>query len=180
MTSFSSLGLRLAGTILAAFASALLIFLLTGWWWLALLVGTLVVGAAWYIAERRSNERVRVLSLVARSIAAGESELRSGLSQEPGALGELARALDAITEKLQGRTAERDTSEKVSLNRSFQQTVVSALGQFALVSEDLPSLLNQAVMLVSQTSRWSMVRCSNWSRTASQWCYARALAGAMV
>jgi signal transduction histidine kinase/ActR/RegA family two-component response regulator len=66
-------------------------------------------------------------------------------------LGQIARALDEITEKLHGRTAERDTSEKVSLNRSFQQTVVSALGQFALVSEDLPSLLNQAVMLVSQT-----------------------------
>jgi signal transduction histidine kinase/CheY-like chemotaxis protein len=37
------------------------------------------------------------------------------------------------------------------LNRALEQTVVAALGQFALTSNDLDALLNQAVMLVGQT-----------------------------
>ena len=48
----------------------------------------------------------------------------------------------------------RERSEAALLNRAHQQTVVAALGQFALVSSDLSALLNQAVMLMSQT-RWN-------------------------
>src|SRR5207302_2028027 len=51
----------------------------------------------------------------------------------------------------QRRAAEREESEKNLLHRSLQQTVLGALGQFALVSGDLPSLLNQVVLLVAQT-----------------------------
>ena len=52
---------------------------------------------------------------------------------------------------LEQRVKEREKAERTLLNRSFQQTVVSALGQFALVSNDLHALLNQAVMLAAQT-----------------------------
>src|SRR5438045_9056086 len=52
---------------------------------------------------------------------------------------------------LEQRVSEREQAEKTLLNRSFQQTVVSALGQFALVKPDFSALLNQAVMLVAQT-----------------------------
>ena len=52
---------------------------------------------------------------------------------------------------LEQRVKEREASEKALLNRSFQQTVVAALGQFALVSNDYSALLNQADMLVTQT-----------------------------
>jgi len=41
--------------------------------------------------------------------------------------------------------------KKNLLNRTFQQTVVAALGQFALTNSDLEALLNQTVMLVAQT-----------------------------
>ena len=52
---------------------------------------------------------------------------------------------------LEERVKERERAERTLLNRSFQQTVVAALGQFAMVSNDISALLNQAVMLVAQT-----------------------------
>ena len=56
-----------------------------------------------------------------------------------------------MAQTLEQKVRERDQSEKTLLNRSFQQAVVSALGQFALVSSDFSALLDQAVMLVTQT-----------------------------
>ncbi len=52
---------------------------------------------------------------------------------------------------LEQRVNERERAEKGLLNRAFQQTVVAALGQFAMMSNDVAALLNQAVMLVAQT-----------------------------
>jgi signal transduction histidine kinase/ActR/RegA family two-component response regulator len=52
---------------------------------------------------------------------------------------------------LQQRIAERERTEKILLNRALQQTVVAALGQFALTHSDLDALLNQAVLLAAQT-----------------------------
>jgi signal transduction protein with GAF and PtsI domain len=66
-------------------------------------------------------------------------------------LGELARTFDSRAEALEQRVKEREQTARILLARSFQQTVVSALGQFALVSKDLQALLNQAAMLVAQT-----------------------------
>src|SRR5262249_22607702 len=54
-------------------------------------------------------------------------------------------------ESLEQRGKERERAEKTLLTRSFQQTVVAALGQFALVSHEFGALLNQVVMLVTQT-----------------------------
>ena len=71
--------------------------------------------------------------------------------REKSELGELARTFDAMAASLQQRVQEREQAEKTLLNRSFQQTVVSALGQFALVSNDLSALLNQAALLAAQT-----------------------------
>ena len=73
------------------------------------------------------------------------------MSHERGELGELARTFDAMAASLEERVKEREQAEKTLLNRSFQQTVVAALGQFAMVSNDFAALLNQAVMLVAQT-----------------------------
>ena len=66
-------------------------------------------------------------------------------------MGQLARTIDSMAEALGARVREQERAERTLLNRSFQQTVVSALGQFALVSNDLGALLNQAVLLVTQT-----------------------------
>ena len=43
--------------------------------------------------------------------------------------------------KLQQRAQERELIEKTLITRALQQTVVGALGQFALVSTDFSALL---------------------------------------
>src|SRR5439155_3538987 len=95
--------------------------------------------------------QVRSLSRAARGLARGDLPSLAGLSAESSELGDLARTFDSIAASLQQRVQERERSEKTLLNRAFQQTVVGALGQFALVSKDFSALLNQAAMLVAQT-----------------------------
>ncbi len=161
MTSFSSLRARLVGTVFLAVAPAwgLTYFIVkhTGteqdlpWMLLSGAVGLLALGAAWFGGERFVLRQVRVLYQAARQLGAGDLTSRTGLSKEGGELGELARTFDLMAASLEQRVAERERTEATLLARSLQQTVVSALGQFALVSKDLSALLNQAVMLVAQT-----------------------------
>ena len=161
MTSFSSLRARLVGTVFLAVAPAwgLTYFIVkhTGteqdlpWMLVSGGVGLLALGAAWFGGERFVLRQVRVLYQAARRLGAGDLTSRTGLSKEAGELGELARTFDSMAESLEQRVAERERTEQTLMTRSLQQTVVSALGQFALVSKDLSALLNQAVMLVGQT-----------------------------
>ena len=161
MTSFSSLRARLVGTVFLAVAPAwgLTYFIVkqTGteqdlpWMLVSGAVGLLALFAAWFGGERFVLRQVRVLYQAARQLGAGDLTSRTGLSSETGELGELARTFDSMAQSLEQRVAERERTEATLLARSLQQTVVSALGQFALVSKDLTALLNQAVMLVAQT-----------------------------
>jgi len=157
MTSFSSLRARLVGTVFFAVAPAWVVVYLIAKYtheefpWMAFVVGLVALGAAWLGGERFILRQVRLLSKAARSLAAGDLSSRAGLPGETGELGELGRTFDVMAASLEQRVKEREQAEKTLLTRSFQQTVVSALGQFALVSNDFPALLNQAVMLVAQT-----------------------------
>ncbi len=157
MTSFSSLRARLVGTVFLAIAPAWAITYIMAkkageeFPWTAFIVGILALGAAWYGGERFVLRQVRTLTHSARQLAAGVLSSRTGLMAERGELGELGRIFDAMASSLEERVKERERAEKALLNRSFQQTVVGALGQFALVSQDVSALLNQAVMLVAQT-----------------------------
>jgi signal transduction histidine kinase/HAMP domain-containing protein len=161
MTSFSSLRARLVGTVFLAVAPAwaLAFFIVkeTGteqdlpWMLLSGLIGLVALGAAWFGGERFILRQVRVLYEAARRLEAGDFTSRTGLSKERGELGELARTFDAMAQSLESRAREREHSEQVLLARSLQQTVISALGQFALVSNDFSGLMDQAVILVSQT-----------------------------
>ena len=56
-----------------------------------------------------------------------------------------------MAESLERYVKNLENAEKNLLNRTFQQTVVAALGQFALTNSDLEALMNQAAMLVAQT-----------------------------
>ena len=157
MTQFSSLRARLVGTVFLAIAPAWIAMYLiaehthTEFPWPGFVVGLLALGAAWVGGERFILRQVRLLSQAARKWSAGDWASRTGLADEAGELGELARICDTMATSLDQRSQERETTEKTLLNRSFQQTVVSALGQYALVSNDLASLLNQAAMLAAQT-----------------------------
>jgi signal transduction histidine kinase/ActR/RegA family two-component response regulator len=151
MTNFTSLRARLVGTVFLAIAPAWVLMYYTDLPWTGFVVGLLALGAAWFGGERFILRQVRVLSKAARQLGAGDLSSRTGLAEERGELGELARAFDLMAGTVEERAREREQAEKILLNRSFQQTVVGALGQFAMVSNDISALLNQAVMLVGQT-----------------------------
>ena len=161
MTSFSSLRARLVGTVFLAigptWAVAYFVIKRMGpeadwpWTMLSVVVGLFALAAAWFGGERFVLRQVRLLYRAARQLAEGDLSSRTGLAHESGELGELARTFDAMAASLEQRVKEREQVEKALLSRSFQQTVVSALGQFALVSKDFTALLNQAVMLIGQT-----------------------------
>jgi len=161
MIHFSSLRARLVGTVFLAVAPAwlvaYLITKLTGteadlpWMAFSGGVGLVALAAAWFGGEHFVLRQVRDLYRAARQLAGGDMTSRTGLEQEPGELGELARTFDSMATSLEGRSKEREQSEQTLLTRSLQQTVVSALGQFALVSSDFDALLNQAIILAAQT-----------------------------
>jgi signal transduction histidine kinase/CheY-like chemotaxis protein/HAMP domain-containing protein len=161
MTSFSSLRARLVGTVFLAIAPAWVITYLiverTGnsddlpWTFLAGGIGLLALAAAWFGGERFVLRQVRLLLRAAQRLAQGDLSSRTGLATEKGELGELARTFDSMAHSLEDRVKEREAAERTLLYRSFQQTVIGALGQFAMISKDVPALLNQAVMLAAQT-----------------------------
>jgi len=161
MIRFTSLRARLVGTVFLAVAPAGLLtyFLLKFagmeqdfvWLLLATVIGLVALAAAWIGGERFVLRQVRELYRAARQLAAGDLTSRTGLSHEKTELGELARTFDNLAESLEKRVKEREQAEKTLIARSLQQTVVSALGQFALVSNDFGALLNQASILVAQT-----------------------------
>lgn len=152
MTRFSSLRIRLVGTVFLAIAPALaLMYFFHLEEWAGFLVGLLALAAAWIGGERFILRQVRALYNATRRLAAGDLSSRTGLGNAKGELGQLAHTFDTMAESLQQRAREREDTERTLLNRALQQTVVAALGQFALVGNDLNGLLNQAVMLVSQT-----------------------------
>jgi len=161
MIRFSSLRARLVGIVFLAIAPAWgLMYLLvrtTGteqdlpWMLLAGIIGLLSLGAAWFGGELFVLRQVRELYRAARQLAAGDLTSRTGLHHDRTELGELARTFDNLAASLENRVKEREQAEKTLIARSLQQTVVSALGQFALVSNDFNALLNQASILVAQT-----------------------------
>jgi signal transduction histidine kinase/ActR/RegA family two-component response regulator len=119
--------------------------------WGEFLIGLLALAAAWYGGERFILRQIRILRAAADRLASGDFNTRTGIGSETSELGELARTFDQMTASLKRRSQERERSEENLLHRSLQQTVLGALGQFALVSGDLSSLLNQVALLVAQT-----------------------------
>src|ERR1043166_8937642 len=143
MISFSSLRTRLVGTVFLAIAPVWALMYFFNLRWLGLVVGVLALAAAWYGGERFILRHVKALARAAQRLREGDLTSRSGLEHEPSEIGALARTFDSMAQTLEPRLQEREQSEKTLLNRSFQQTVVGALGQFAMVSNDLSALLNQ-------------------------------------
>src|SRR5436305_1138657 len=155
MPLFSGLRMRLVGTVFVAIAPAwaLLYFIArrtqTDFPWPAFSVGFLALAAAWYGGEHFILRQIRRLARAAQLLREGDLTTRTGLAREKGEIGQLARSFDSMAATLEQRVEEREHAEKTLLTRSFQQTVVSALGQFALVSKDFSAVLNQVVMLVA-------------------------------
>jgi signal transduction histidine kinase/ActR/RegA family two-component response regulator len=161
MASFSSLRVRLVGTVFLFVAPAgVIMYFVDKYYlkdlnaelpWTLIVVGLVALGAAWLGGEHFILRQVRILVKAARLLGAGDMTSRTGLSRERGELGDLAHTFDAMADSLEERVKEREHAERTLLNRAFQQTVVAALGQFAMITKDISALLNQAVMLVAQT-----------------------------
>ena len=114
-------------------------------------VGILALAASWFGGEHFIMREVRALSSVAQRIAEGDLSARTGLKPSENELGQLTKGFDLMAESLEQHVKNLEIAEKNLLNRTFQQTVVAALGQFALTNSDLEALLNQTVILVAQT-----------------------------
>src|ERR1051326_7346567 len=151
MTGFTSLRIRLAGAVLIAIIPAWVVM-----YWLhqpmfGFISGLVALAAAWYGGERFILRQVRALSRAAQRLATGDLRARTGMAHERGEFGELAQTFDTMAEALERRANASGENEKALVHRSLQQTVVGALGQFALVNTDLDPLLQQAVILAAQT-----------------------------
>jgi signal transduction histidine kinase/CheY-like chemotaxis protein/HAMP domain-containing protein len=167
--TFSSVRMQLVASVFVAIAPVLVLTYIvnqTWFWqfapdwlrqyiidvpWASLTVGLAALVAAWLGGEHFILRQVRALSDAAKRLGKGDMSSRTGLRDSSGELGQLAEAFDSMAESLQQRVKERELAEKTLLNRALQQTVVAALGQFALTNSDLDALLNQAVMLAGQT-----------------------------
>jgi signal transduction histidine kinase len=165
MKHFSGLRVRLVGTVLLFIVPALalvLIFNRSDWIWADFLIGLLALAAAWIGGELFVRRRVKTIQNTALRFAAGDLTTRTGLLHDYSEFGALARALDTMAETLQRQIAQRERSETALLNRAHQQTVIAALGQFALREPDIIAFLNQAMVLVSQTLETEFCDVLEW------------------
>lgn len=117
--------------------------------WFGLLAGALALALAWLIWGNRFLDHTNTLLDATRRLAAGDFSVRTNATH--GELGELAQAIDSMAGSLRVQVGEREAAERTLLNRTHQQTVIAALGQFALASNQLEELFNQAVNFIVQT-----------------------------
>ena len=148
---FSTLRMQLVGSVLLLITPAWLVMYIFHLEFSGFVVGLLALAAAWFGGEHFILRQVRALSATAKKITDGDLSARTGLKTTENELGQLTDLFDRMAESLERYVQNLENAEKNLLNRTFQQTVVAALGQFALTNSDLEALTNQAAMLVAQT-----------------------------
>ncbi|MCC6822836.1 MAG: response regulator [Verrucomicrobia subdivision 3 bacterium] len=170
--------MRLVGTVFVAIAPPMcFVYYFHLEDWAGFLVGLVALAAAWYGGERFIMRQLRILLSTTQRLATGDLSTRTGISEVKGELAQLAHTFDSMAESLQQRERERAQTEKLLLSRAQQQTVVAALGQFAIVSQDFNDLLTQALQFASQILETPFVqvlelqpdRKSLWQRAGLGW-----------
>ncbi len=148
---FSTLRMQLVGSVFLLITPAGLLMYIFHLEFSGFVVGLLALAAAWFGGEHFIMHQVRALSTTAQKIAGGDLTARTGLRTTENELGQLTKLFDQMAESLEQQVKHLESAEKNLLNRTFQQTVVAALVQFALTNSDLDTLVSQAAMLVAQT-----------------------------
>jgi signal transduction histidine kinase/CheY-like chemotaxis protein/HAMP domain-containing protein len=148
---FSTLRMQLVGSVLLLITPAGLLMYIFHLEFSGFVIGLLALAAAWFGGEHFILRQVRALSSTAKKITDGNLSARTGLKATENELGQLTKLFDQMADSLERYVKNLENAEKNLLNRTFQQTVVAALGQFALTNSDLEALMNQAAMLVAQT-----------------------------
>src|SRR5258706_13027880 len=100
MISFSSLRVRLVGTVLLFITPAWILMYLTHLPWMGFALGLLALGAAWFGGAPFILRQIRTLSKAAERLAGGDLTRPSGLANEKGELGPLARTLDIMAQPI--------------------------------------------------------------------------------
>jgi signal transduction histidine kinase/CheY-like chemotaxis protein/HAMP domain-containing protein len=118
--------------------------------WESFFVGLLALVAAWYGGEHFILRQVRALSQAVSRLSGGDLQARTGLRSVEGELGQLAERFDEMAAALQQRAVERDAAERKIRDHAHQQTIVAALGQCALVINDLDTLFTQGAIMSAQ------------------------------
>src|SRR5690348_9899804 len=112
MNGFSSLRVRLVGTVLLALIPAWVLMYLHFLPWPGFILGLLALAAAWFGGERFILRQVRRLHQATVRLASGDLTARTGLGNDPGEFGILARTFDEMAESLEKRAKEHANFEK--------------------------------------------------------------------
>lgn len=149
---FYSLRVRMVAAVLVATGPALILLYVKHYLpFTAAALAVLAGVTAWYGAELFVVYPLRVMLATVHRLRNGDLTARTGLETDRGEVAQLARAIDEMAAAAEQRTKEREIAEQRLLNRALQQSVVAALGQFALVTNDLMAMLNQAIGFVFET-----------------------------
>ena len=105
---FSTVRLKLVGSILLLTVPALLLMYIYRLPFSGFVVGLLALAAAWMGGEYFVRRQAQALSQTARKIAGGDLSARSGLKASGDELGQLAMSFDRMAEVLEQRIKERE------------------------------------------------------------------------
>lgn len=119
--------------------------------WAGLSVGALALTLGWFSWGDYFIREIKKLSATTKRLAAGDLSARAGLESKTAEFAALGRNINTMAESLEKQQKERDQVERTLLNRTHQQTVVAALGQFAMICTDFKELLGQAANFIGQT-----------------------------
>ena len=105
---FSSIRMKLAGTVLLLITPAFLIMYICQLPMTEFVIGILALVAAWMGGELFVRRQVKAMSETAQKIADGNLDARTGLPDSRDELGRLAKIFDRMAESLQQRIREQE------------------------------------------------------------------------